>query len=111
MPIVLYKLQVHVLHVNYLIDCDFSIACSMSDVDKRLFPADSRTFEWHKFLYAYYAGMRVYVLMDPLETFPQSKAKLRKLKYIHFTLKYSFLIILVLIIYAFVLKRLFALYL
>lgn len=78
----------------------------MTDVDKKLFPSDSRNFEWHKFIYAYFAGMRVYVLMDPLDTFPKSKIKLRKLKYIHYTLKYSFIIILVLILYAFVLKRL-----
>ncbi|XP_031621105.1 fatty acyl-CoA reductase wat-like [Contarinia nasturtii] len=78
----------------------------MTDVDKKLFPSDSRNFEWHKFIYAYFAGMRVYVLMDPLETFPKSKLKLRKLKYIHYTLKYSFITILVLILYAYVLKRL-----
>ncbi|XP_055327144.1 fatty acyl-CoA reductase wat-like isoform X1 [Sitodiplosis mosellana] len=76
----------------------------MTDVDKKLFPSDSRNFEWNNFLYAYFAGMRVYVLMDPLETFPKSRAKLRKLKYIHYTLKYSFFTILVLLFYVFVLK-------
>lgn len=79
----------------------------MSDVDKKLFPSDSRNFEWTKFLYAYFAGMRVYVLLDPLDTYPQSKIKLRKLKYIHYTLKYSFISILILLLYVFVLKRLF----
>lgn len=77
----------------------------MSDVDKKVFPADARTFEWVKFVYAYYAGMRVYVLDDPMETFPQSKAKLRKLKYIHYTLKYSFFSTLILLFYVFVVKR------
>lgn len=77
----------------------------MSDVDKKLFPADSRDFEWHKFIYAYFVGMRVYVLMDPLDTFVKSRTKLRKLKYIHYTLKYSFITVLALLIYVFILKR------
>lgn len=49
--------------------------------------------------------MRVYVLLDPLETFPKSKIKLRKLKYVHYTLKYSFISSLVLILYFFVVKQ------
>lgn len=77
----------------------------MSEVDKKLFPSDSRNFVWTKFIYSYYAGMRVYVLLDPMETFPKSKIKLRKLKYVHYTLKYSFISILVLILYFFVVKR------
>lgn len=78
----------------------------MSDVDKKLFPSDARKFEWTKYLFAYYAGMRVYVLMDPLDTYHQSKIKLRKLKYIHYTLKYTFISSLILLLYVFVLKRL-----
>lgn len=77
----------------------------MSDVDKKLFPSDSRNFVWTNFIFAYYAGMRVYVLMDPLETFPKSKIKLRKLKYIHYTLKYSLIGILALVLYFYVVKR------
>lgn len=83
----------------------FAIACSMSDVDKKLFPSDSRNFVWTKFLFAYYAGMRVYVLLDPLETFPKSKIKLRKLKYIHYTLKYSLIGVVMVLVYAFIVKR------
>lgn len=82
----------------------------MTETDKKLFPSDSRDFEWHNFLYAYFTGMRVYVLEDPLETFPQSQIKLRKLKYIHYTLKYSFIIILALLLYVFVVKRFFDLH-
>lgn len=78
----------------------------MSDVDKKIFPSDSRTFEYLKFIIPYYVGLRVYVLMDPLDTFPKSKLKLRKLKYIHYILKYSFITLLVWLLYVFLMKRL-----
>lgn len=77
----------------------------MTDVDKKLFPSDSKNFDWPKFIFPYYAGLRQYVLMDPLETYPESQIKLRKLKYIHYTLKYSFISIMLWLLYIFVLKK------
>lgn len=71
----------------------------MSEMDKHLFPADSRTFDWTKFRYPYFVGMRVYVLDDPLETFPKSKLKLRKLKYIHYTIKSTFIAFAIFLLY------------
>lgn len=76
----------------------------MSDVDKKLFPSDSRNFDWSKFIYPYFAGLREHVILDPLETYPRSQLKLRKLKHIHYTLKYSFISIMVGLLYAFVLR-------
>lgn len=79
----------------------------MSEVDKKLFPADSRTFDWVKFRYAYFVGIRVYIMGDPLDTFPQSKQKLRKLKYIHYTLKYTLISVAIGLMYILLLKPLF----
>lgn len=76
----------------------------MTDVDRKLFPADSRNFDWYKFIYPYFAGLRRFVLRDPIETYPQSKAKLRKLKFIHYTIKYSFISIVMLLLYVLLLK-------
>lgn len=79
----------------------------MSDLDKKIFPADSRNFDWIKFRYPYFVGMRVYVMDDPLETFPQSKIKLRKLRIIHFTLKYTLIILSIILLYFILVKPLF----
>lgn len=79
----------------------------MSDVDRKLFPADSRTFDWVKFRYAYFVGIRVYVMDDPLDTFPRSKQKLRKLKYIHYTLKYTLISLAIWLMYILLMKPLF----
>lgn len=65
----------------------------MSDADKKLFPADVRDFNWTKFHFLYYVGLRVYALDDPLETWSQSRNRLRKLRFIHFMLKYFLLAI------------------
>lgn len=80
----------------------------MSDVDKKLFPADSRNFDWIKFRYPYFVGMRVYVIGDPmeLELFKKSKVKLHKLKYIHYTLKYTLITISIWLLYILIVKPL-----
>lgn len=77
----------------------------MTDVDKRLFPADSRNFNWQKFIYPYFSGMRVYVLLDPMDTYSKSKKKLRKLKYIHYTFKFLLITILIVLLYILIIKR------
>lgn len=78
----------------------------MSDVDKRLFPADARNLNWNKFIYPYFAGMRVYVLLDSLDTYAKSKTYLRKLKYIHYTVKYFFFSLLIWLFYILIVKQL-----
>lgn len=76
----------------------------MNDADKKVFPADSKKFDWDKFIYLYYAGLRVHALGDPLETWPESKRRLKLLKIIHYTLKYAIIGVICLLLYFLVVK-------
>lgn len=76
----------------------------MSDADKKVFPADARKFDWDKFIYLYYAGLRVHALGDPLDTWPQSKRRLKLLKFIHYTLIYATVVAICLLLYFYVVK-------
>lgn len=79
----------------------------MSDDDKKLFPADSEDFVWSKFHLPYYAGLREYVLEDPLESWAKSKKWTQTLRTIHYTLKTITFVIIAMLFYFYVLKRLF----
>lgn len=76
----------------------------MSEADKKVFPADAKKFDWDKFIYLYYAGLRVHALGDPLETWPDSKRRLKLLKYIHYTFSYTAIAMIALLLYYFVKK-------
>lgn len=76
----------------------------MTDADKKVFPADARKFEWDKFIYLYYAGLRVHALGDPLETWPESKKRLKLLKFIHYSFSYATLAVICLLLYIYVAK-------
>lgn len=79
----------------------------MTDVDKQLFPADSRDFNWNIFLYPYFAGLRVYMLSDPLTTWKKSYNRYKLLKFIHFTLLGLFYTLLLLLIYYILYRKIF----
>lgn len=81
----------------------------MSDADKKVFPADATKFKWDKFVYLYYAGLRVHALGDPLDTWPQSKQRLKLLKVIHYTLIYATFAAIGILLYFYVMKTLMAL--
>lgn len=79
----------------------------MSDDDKRLFPSDSSVFIWKNFHFPYYAGLRVYTLDDPLESWPKSKRWIGFLRIVHYTLKTIAFTIIALILYFYVFKPFF----
>lgn len=79
---------------------------SMSDADKKVFPGDAKQFDWDKFIYLYYAGLRVHALGDSLDTWPESKRRLKLLKFVHYTLTYISIIAVCLLLYFYVVKTL-----
>lgn len=79
----------------------------MSDADKQLFPADCREFEWHKFHFPYYAGLRVYAMEDPIESWPRSRKWVSLLRNIHYIVKSISVLAMALLLYFYVLQRLF----
>lgn len=89
---------------RFFLFAPFATLTSMSEVDKKLFPADAREFDWDKFIYIYYAGLRVHALGDPLDTWPESKKRLKLLKYIHYTFSYTTIAVICLLLYFFIAK-------
>lgn len=56
----------------------------LCDVDKRTFNFDMRTLKWEEYYKTYVKGLRMYLLTDPLETIPQGRRKLLRLKIVHY---------------------------
>ncbi|KAK2586498.1 hypothetical protein KPH14_011396 [Odynerus spinipes] len=51
--------------------------------DRELFFCDIRDVVWDTYFKTYIAGIRVYLIKDPLETLPQARIKWRRLYWIH----------------------------
>ncbi|KAJ3641731.1 hypothetical protein Zmor_028212 [Zophobas morio] len=56
----------------------------MGDTDRRMFPFHFRTIPWHQYLFDCVLGIRLYLLQDPISTLPKGKAKLKKLRGLHY---------------------------
>ncbi|ENN74979.1 hypothetical protein YQE_08436, partial [Dendroctonus ponderosae] len=60
---------------------------AMSPQDRRLFFCDLKLLDWPEFFQSYCKGIRLYLLLDPLETLPAAQAHLDRLYYAHQVLK------------------------
>lgn len=54
--------------------------------DKQMFYFDMASFDWDVYFYSYARGCRVYLLKDPLETIPEGRTKLKRLRIAHYCL-------------------------
>lgn len=66
----------------------------LNPVDRKTFEFNCKTLRWEQYFNTYMRGLRVYLLEDPLDTLPQGKVKYRKLKAIHYTVKYGVILLL-----------------
>lgn len=71
----------------------------MTDDDKKLFPSDTRNIDLLAFLPAFFIGLRLYVIKDPIDTLDESLKKREIQKFIHFTLKYTIWTLIILFLY------------
>ncbi|KAJ3641735.1 hypothetical protein Zmor_028216 [Zophobas morio] len=58
----------------------------LGDEDKNIFPFNSNTIDWDKYLFSCTLGIRVYLLKDPGTTFPKAKAKFISMFAVHYTI-------------------------
>lgn len=59
---------------------------SLPATDREQFEFNMADLNWDEYFYSYVRGMRVYLLKDPLETVPQGRIKMMKLKIAHYFL-------------------------
>ncbi|KAB0791210.1 hypothetical protein PPYR_03010 [Photinus pyralis] len=57
---------------------------SLSDEDKSLFQFNMNSFSWNSYIYSYVYGTRLYLLKEKVETLPQARKRLFRLKVIHY---------------------------
>lgn len=58
----------------------------MNAVDRKIFFFDMKSLDWDHYFFLHVRGLRVYMLNDPLDTLEESKAKYRKLFWVHYSL-------------------------
>lgn len=71
----------------------------MTQYDQKFYICDPRVVNWKQYYVVYAIGAAKYLLHDPLENLEQARKRLKRLKYSHYTLKYTCITIILYICY------------
>lgn len=64
-----------------------NLISQMSEDDKKIFNCDLRTLDWEEFFPDYMAGIRTYLIKEPLDNLDQAKVRYKKLHWLHLAVK------------------------
>ncbi|XP_021938102.1 fatty acyl-CoA reductase wat-like isoform X3 [Zootermopsis nevadensis] len=66
----------------------------MSPQDKVMFKFDITLLDWEVYLFSMIRGLRLYILQENFEHLKESSVRYKRLKYLHYTIVYSFRLLL-----------------
>ncbi|KAK2586496.1 hypothetical protein KPH14_011394 [Odynerus spinipes] len=67
--------------------------------DRELFYFSMKDFDWEDYMSKYIRGLRLYILQEDFNTVPTAQKRMTKLIYLHYTIKYTVLVLLAWLLY------------
>ncbi|XP_055327151.1 fatty acyl-CoA reductase wat-like isoform X2 [Sitodiplosis mosellana] len=83
----------------------FDVINRMTEYDRKYFICDPRVVDWKKYYIVYIIGGRKHLLRDSFDNFEQACKRMTRLKYLHYTLKYTCIALILFIFYQLFLKK------
>lgn len=71
----------------------------MTEYDRKYFICDPRVVNWKKYYIVYVMGARIHLLRDSFTNYKQACKRMKRLKFVHYFLKYSFIAVFCYILY------------
>lgn len=71
----------------------------MTEYDRKYFICDPRVVNWKNYYMVYALGGRIHLLRDPFDNYKQAGKRMKKLKIIHYTVKYFFVALFAYVLY------------
>lgn len=68
----------------------------MSVDDRKWFACDTRNIDLLAFMSTFLMGLRIHMANDPVDTIPQSMQRKKIQKFVHYTVKYTMMVLLIL---------------
>lgn len=80
----------------------------MTEYDREFFICDPRVVNWKSYYIVYGIGARKHLLRDSFDNYQAARKRMTRLKYCHYTLKYTCIAIILWVFYVLCLKRFFS---
>lgn len=71
----------------------------MTEYDRKYFICDPRVVNWKKYYIVYVLGARTYLLRDTFDNYKEARTRMKRLKIMHYTVKYFFVALFAYILY------------
>lgn len=76
----------------------------MTEYDRKYYICDPRVVNWNQYYIVYGIGACKYLLRDSFDNYKQTRKNMARFKYLHYTLKYTCIAIVLYIFYIFLIK-------
>lgn len=77
----------------------------MTEYDRKYYVCDPRIVEWKKYYVIYVIGARKHLLNDSFDNYKQAFKRMTFLKYLHYSVKYTCIAVILFSFYTLFLKR------
>lgn len=77
----------------------------MTEYDQKYYICDPRVVNWKKYYIIYLIGARKHLLMDSFDNYKEAGKRMKRLKYLHYTLKYACILLFLFGFYILFLKK------
>ncbi|XP_031621106.1 fatty acyl-CoA reductase wat-like [Contarinia nasturtii] len=95
------------IHNEFVFDNDnlFNVIDRMTEYDRKYYICDPRIVDWKKYYVIYVIGARKHLLDDSFDNYKQAYKRMHLLKYLHYSVKYTFIAVILFIFYKLFLKK------